>query len=52
MEVLRPALTTAWQFEVLREHLARVAIGRRIAFAAPAAATAAPVSEVVAVAVT
>ena len=46
----RPALTAAWQVEVLREHVARVAIGRLIAFAAAATATAASVAEVVAVA--
>jgi len=48
----RLAVTTAWQFEVPSEHLARVAIGPGIAFTAPAAATAAAVSEVVTVAVT
>jgi hypothetical protein len=46
-----PALTSARQVEVLREHVARVTIGRMIAFAAPATAAAAPFADVVAVAV-
>jgi hypothetical protein len=46
-----PALTAAWQIQVPREHIARVAVGRMIAFAAPATAAAASVAEVVAVAV-
>lgn len=33
-----PTLTATWQVHVLREHVARVAIGRVITFAAPAAA--------------
>jgi hypothetical protein len=45
----RPALTAAWQVEVLCEHVARVAIGRSIAFAAAATAASAAVAEVVAV---
>jgi hypothetical protein len=47
-----PALTSTWQVEVLREHVARVAIGRMIAFAAPATAPAVAVAEVVTVAFT
>jgi hypothetical protein len=47
----RAALTAAWQIEVLREHIARIAIGRMIAFAATATAAAASVAEVVAIAV-
>jgi hypothetical protein len=39
----RPALTAAWQVEVLREHVARVTIGCMIAFAAAAAAAEASV---------
>jgi len=46
-----PTLTSSWQVEILREHISRVAIGRMIAFAAPATAAAAPVAEVVAVAI-
>jgi hypothetical protein len=47
-----PALTGTWQVKVLREHVARVAIGRMIAFAAPATAPAVAVAEVVTVAFT
>ena len=43
-----PALTAAWQVQVPREHIARLAIGHVIAFAAPAAAS---VAEVVVIAV-
>ena len=46
-----PTLTATCQVQVLREHVARVAIGRMIAFAAPATAAAAAVVDVVAVAV-
>jgi hypothetical protein len=46
-----PTLTATWQIEVLREHIARVAMGRRIAFAAPATAAAVSVAEVVVIAV-
>jgi hypothetical protein len=46
-----PTLTATWQVEVLREHVARVTIGRMIAFAAPTAAAAVSVAEVVAIAV-
>jgi hypothetical protein len=44
----RAALTAAWQIEVLREHIARIAIGRMIAVAATATAS---IAEVVAIAV-
>jgi hypothetical protein len=46
-----PTLTATWQVEVLREHVARVTIGRTIAFAAPTAVAAVSVAEVVAIAV-
>jgi hypothetical protein len=46
-----PTLTATWQVEVLREHVARVRIGRMIAFAAPTAVAAVSVAEVVAIAV-
>ena len=47
----RPTLTAKWQVEVLREHVAWVTIGCMIAFAAPTAAAAVSVAEVVAIAV-
>ena len=47
----RAALTSAWEVEVLREHVARVTIACMVAFAAPAAAAAVSVAEVVAFAV-
>jgi hypothetical protein len=47
-----PALTSTWQVEVLREHVAWVAIVRLIAFAAAATASARAVAEVVTVAFT
>jgi hypothetical protein len=48
----RPALASAWEVEILCEHVARVTIGRMIAFAASTAAAAVSVAEVVAIAVT
>lgn len=45
------ALTSARQVEVLREHVARITVGCLVAFAAPAAAAAVSVAEVVAFAV-
>jgi hypothetical protein len=47
-----PALTAAWQVEVLCDHVARVTIGRMIAFAAAATAASAAVAEIVAIAFT
>ncbi len=41
-----PTLTAPWQIEVLGEHVARLAIGYPIAFAAPAAAADAAVPKV------
>jgi len=46
-----PTLPATWQVKVLHEHVARVTIACLIAFAAPTAAAAASVAEVVAVAV-
>jgi hypothetical protein len=45
------ALTAAWEVEVLREHVARVTIACMVAFAAPAAAAAVSVAEVVAISI-
>lgn len=44
-------LTATWQVEVPREHIARVAVGCMIAFAAPTAAAAVSVAELVAIGV-
>jgi len=43
-----PALTTAWQVEVLREHVGRITIGAMIAIASAATSSARSVAEVVA----
>jgi hypothetical protein len=46
-----PTLMATWQVEIPREHVARVTIGCMVAFAAPAAAAAVSVAEVVSIAV-